>query len=221
MAAVGRHSGSRPSRIRVREALNGLRINQGITSAMLPGITFQPTLGITARRIDKLGIDIRSFREPLKRSIQQVVAPSFQKNFDKGGRPSWEPLSPDTEEVQQRLHGIGSHPPLVRTGHLRRRMGQFNIWTVNKDSAILRDLPADVRYGGIHQIGFPGKGVSRGRDTYGRAALARATKGKKGPRPVPAIPARPFVMLQEKDVKDISNVFDKWLGERIDRAWPK
>lgn len=50
---------------------------------------FTPSMGIMARRVDKLGLDIRSFREPLKRAIRNVVIPSIAENFAVGGRPSW------------------------------------------------------------------------------------------------------------------------------------
>lgn len=221
----GRGHGRRPGKVRVAEALKGLRINQGITSAMLPGLSFEPTLGITARRIDKLGIDIRSFHEPLKRAIQQVAAPSFQRNFDTGGRPDrWDPLSEGTIEVQKNLGG--SHTDvMIKSGLLRRTMGQVNIWTITKESAILRDLPESVWYGKVHQKGLEGEGgkASKGAYEKRRAAVNKALRGGGSVKAkyVPTIPARPFVLLQPDDVEAIEKVFDTWLGERIDRVWPK
>lgn len=97
-----------------------------------------------------LGLDIRSFREPLKRSIQQVVAPSIQENFDVGGRPQWEPLADKTLEDKARL----GYPPdtLVRTGKLRRVAGQLNAWTLTSDDATMTQL-SGVDYGEFHQDG--------------------------------------------------------------------
>jgi phage gpG-like protein len=218
--------GSRPSTLRVDEALSGLRINKNITSAMLPHITFEPTLGITARRIDKLGMDIRSFREPLKRSIQQVVAPSIRKNFDVGGRPeAWLPDSDATVEIQKKIKNVGPHPPMVLTGKLRRTISSLQVWRVTEESALLVNIPQDIRYGAIHQKGYEGTGrVAKGKRTdYGRKALAKARRGQAGGKQdaeTPPIPPRPFVMLQPQDEEAIQAVFATWLGERIDRAWP-
>jgi phage gpG-like protein len=227
---------ARPTRTNVQSAIAGLRINENITTAMLPSITFSPTLGITARRVDKLGMDIRSFREPLKRAIQQVVSPSIQKNFDESGRPtSWEPLSEATKEIQQRLYGNGDHDPLLRTGKLRQVFGQFNIWTVTQDSAILKDIPPSVPYAAVQQAGYKGAGTSarnaakrltdkatRGSAKRSGAIAAKIAKSKAtGQREAHGIPARPFVMLQEADIPEINKVFEKWLMERVVRNFPR
>lgn len=174
----------------------GLRIDSNITAAAVPSVTFEPTIGITARRIDKLGMDIRSFREPLTRVIREVVAPSIRKNFDVGGRPGWEPHSSSTEEIISRL-GRPSRGVLVATGTLRQVAGQLNIWDISQDAAILRGLPSHVWYGAIHQAGRRGTGRAN------------------------TIPQRQFVMLQRQDEADMAAVFEKWLGERIDAAWPR
>lgn len=216
--------GPRPGKINVRKSLDGLRINQGITSAMLPHITFEPTLGITARRIDKLGMDIRSFREPLRRSIKEVVAPSIVKNFDSSGRPTWEPFAEATPTIQERIQGYNSHPLLIRSGLLRSTMGQLNIWTINTDSAILTGVPESIWYAKVQQAGYSGSGKKRGpkgKNLQEKKAQLKSLVGSAGTTNAGAnpIPARPFVMLQEEDVKNIGRVFEKWLGERIDRTW--
>src|SRR6185503_20125327 len=99
---------------------NGLIIFPAFTqhTASSVEVNFEPSLALLARRVDKLGADIRSFRVPLKMAIQQVVIPSIRKNFDQGGRPTWEPLSEHT--IRNRKGGT---QPLVRTGLLRRQMG--------------------------------------------------------------------------------------------------
>lgn len=110
---------------------------------------FHPSVGLSARRLDRLGLDIRSMREPLKRSIQQVLAPSFRKNFEVGGRPeSWEPLSDFAVEMRG-----SSEPILVRSGLLKRTIQQLNIWTIDREKAALLDLPNKVWYGKLQQAG--------------------------------------------------------------------
>jgi phage gpG-like protein len=185
-----------------RSVYGGLGIHTGLTPSLVTTVKWEPTLGIVAGRIDKLGIDIRSFREPLKRAIQQVVIPSIRTNFDVGGRPAWEPWAEDTEEISSRL-GKQSTSLLVRTGALRRNMGFFSLWTVTTTSAILNDLPDRIWYGKLHQGGYSGGASSNPK--FGTTA---------------AIPARPFVMLQDEDEEDITLVFLDWLEERVNRVWP-
>lgn len=163
---------------------SGPRIDDGIE------FEFRPSIGLSARRIDTFGLQIQSFREPLKRSIQQVLAPSFRKNFEAEGRPQrWEPLSEATLEIRG-----SSHPILVRSGLLKRTIQQFNIWTVDRTKAALLDLPQKIWYGKIHQAGY-------GRRGSGQSRAA-------------GIPARPFVMVQDEDYEAIDRVFDRWFAER-------
>lgn len=175
--------------------VRNLRLDFGLQFA------FRPSIGIMARDVDKLGLDIRSFREPLKRSIQQVLAPSFQKNFTVGGRPRWTPLADATVERREEAGYPGHKPILVRTGLLKRTMGQFNIWTVDTQKAALLDLPAKIWYGKIHQGGYGTPG-----------SLYRGVTGA-------GIPRRPFALIQPEDNAAIERVFSKWLQERIDARW--
>lgn len=123
--------------------VRGLRIDVDMQ------FTFRPSLGLSARRLDRLGLDIRSMREPLKRSIQQVLAPSFRANFVAGGRPiPWEPLADFT--VEQRGN---SEPILVRSGLLMRTISQLSIWSIDMHKAALLDLPRKIWYGKLQQAG--------------------------------------------------------------------
>jgi phage gpG-like protein len=184
---------ARPGIRDVNSAVRGLTIRGDLTSSILPKITFSPTIGLITKRIDKLGIDIRSFREPLKRSIQRVIAPSMVMNFDVGGRPAWVPLSSSTVLIRERMKQGNSDKILVKTGLLRRTMGQLNIWDISRDTAIIAHLPEKIWYGSIHQGG-----------------------GHTGDA---TIPARPFAMLQDEDVDHVQQVFAEWLEERIARTW--
>lgn len=167
---------------------------------------FQPSVGILARKIDKLGLDIRSFREPLRRSVKEVMIPSIRTNFEQGGRPEWEPLTDFTVKKKG-----GDARPLIRTGSLMRMMGYINIWSIDSEKAMITDLPQNVWYGKVHQAGnattksYSVKNVSTGKSTT-------FTETGEG------IPARPFVVLQNEDVDAIDRVFSDWLGERIARA---
>jgi phage gpG-like protein len=207
----------------------GLRVDDAILQ-----FEFKPSIGISARAIDKLEVDIRSFREPLKRVVQQVMAPSFKKNFDQGGRPDgWAPLSDATHEIRERLGKGGGGKILNRTGLLMKTISQLNVWTITTETATIRALPDKVKYGGIHQEGFGGKGTSRKMGSYLKKAKGDAKEAQKlldddlimamrsgkkvggGQRGVASIPARPFVMVQDDDYDDIEKIFVDWLEERV------
>lgn len=109
-----------------------------------------PTMIINA--LDRFKGSLRSWRVPFERSIRQVMAPSFQKNFDVGGRPPWAPLEAPTVDIR------GSATPiLVRSGALKAAAGQMNIWTIDGPGGeayiAMEQLPRHVFYGIFHQEG--------------------------------------------------------------------
>jgi phage gpG-like protein len=215
----------------VRSVNKGLRIDRGITGMMLATVDFEPTVGIVAAKIDRLGMDIRSFREPLTRSIKEVMIPSFRKNFDAGGRPSWEPLSDSTLEIRSRL-GTGTQM-LKQSGRLEKAATSFNIWKVSTTSAIILRLPERVWYGKLHQAGYGGSGGSKSMkarlNQFGgdaKKALdslldeqwdAMANGKKMKSAGAAPIPARPFILIQDEDEDEIAEVFTQWLEERVER----
>lgn len=205
--------------------LSGLRLDEGIVS-----FSFSPSIGILARDVDKLGIDIRSFREPLTRAIKEVMIPSIRKNFDSEGRPSWEPLAEATINIRDDQGSGGSI--LNRSGRLRRRMLQQTRWTITQEAASIQDLPNDIWYGRIHQEGLGGIRTRVGKTLKANPGMspAQASKrvmagidrdilsGKAHTHTTSNIPARPFVMFQDEDIDGVYEVFQKWLEERAFRA---
>lgn len=198
----------------------GLGIRGDLTPAMIPTITFSPTLGIAAGRIDKLGMNIKSFRVPLHRSVKDVMVPSIRRNFDEGGRPTWEPLSEFTI-IMRSKEGTGDKP-LVRTGKLKRVASQINLWDITSTAAVIRDIPQDVWYGKVHQEGYGGLSPTAASELlkkHGGSITKTATEIKKrtsmGKKSSPDIPARPFLIIQPEDETGIRDVFIRWLGERV------
>jgi phage gpG-like protein len=174
---------------------------------------WSPPLKVEAAYINRLGADIRSFREPITKAIKQVIIPSIRKNFDAGGRPAWPPYSENTIEFRAMM-GESSKSLLVKSGKLRATMGYFSIWTVNQTAGELTNIPSSIWYGNLHQGGYGGQAKPLG-------GLVRLPGGKtKQAHWAATIPARPFVMYQSEDEEDIVKIFEKWLEERIDRAWP-
>jgi phage gpG-like protein len=220
-----RASGPRPRNRDINSAVSGLTFARTLTGV---DFEFQPSIGLIAARIDKLGMDIRSFKEPLTRAVVQVMIPSFKENFDSEGRPGWEPLAPYT--VQRRKGH--THPILFRSGKLRKVATSRGIWQISRNGAVITNLPGSVWYGTIHQAGLGGFGQrldaarkklgsgARGRDVVGEAFDAMDEAGGDT-RGAAAIPARPFIMFQEGDEDAIQEVFFDWLEERIDKWWGK
>jgi phage gpG-like protein len=210
-------------------SVRGLRLHDGIVS-----FEFKPTLGILARDVDKLGIDIRSFREPLTRAVKEVMIPSIKKNFDSQGRPGWEPLAEDTLLLRDRIGKTG--PILNRSGLLKRNMSYQTMWSITQEFAIIKDLPQRVWYGKVHQEGRNSmrtrmksevqkaakQGIKLSPDKAAQIVQARIDQellsGQGSKHSSTNIPARPFVMFQDEDYDDIEEVFGKWLQERIDRT---
>lgn len=190
---------------------NGPRVDQGIDL----GFSFKPTLAMSARNFDKLDVDIRSFREPLKRSIQRVIAPSMQRNFLVGGRPSWIPLADATLIIKA---AAGSkYPvsdPLMRSGLLYRTIGQYNIWTVTTTQAAILDLPPKIWYGALHQAGY-GQATAAAAGATSAEGFMKMMEGVIGGGHRAHIPARPFAVIQDVDLDAIQVIWEAWMSERI------
>lgn len=203
----------------IKLAVGGLRFDRDIVANW----QVRPSIGLVAKDVERLGVDIRSFKEPLTRAVKRVMIPSIRKNFDVGGRPPWEPLA----EATIKLRGYSAWPILVRSGKLRKGATQLNIWDIGLTSATVRKLPDNIWYGAVHQAGTGSFGpymeaakkqLGRGattRDITKRAfALMEQKRGAKGQRKV-SIPQRRFILYQEDDIDDINDIFVEWLEERI------
>ena len=162
----------------------------GEVSGLAFEIDFDPSPAVFALEMEILGREIRSFREPLKRSIQKVLGPSFRQNFDVGGRPTWAALSPETIRTKTQKGSRNPEQVLVDTGKLRRVAGQLNIWKIeggylaDEARAYVNDLPG-AEYGAVHQFGND------------------------------HIPQREFLVIQPEDEVAIEDVFGTWLDERL------
>jgi phage gpG-like protein len=201
----------------------------------------RPSVGIVAKDVDRLGLDIRSFREPLIKIVRLVMIPSIKKNFSSGGRPPWEPLAADTVKAR----GYSAWPILERTGRLKRRATQLSIWDIGLTSATVRSLPSDVFYGYYHQAGGGGAGQHGGASALLQhapgSAGAKALIAKFVPRAIkelgasadPAhihnravgllldaehgswtLPQRQFIMWQSSDIPKMDLIFSQWMEER-------
>lgn len=185
---------------------SGLTITPSLRAAQVMSVdmTFEPSIGIMARKVDKAGANIRSFREPLRRAIREVVIPSIQTNFAKSGRPRWADLAEGTWAQK-----FGGEKILIRTGALEKTMGQMNIWHIDSEKAMLTGLPQNVWYGALHQAGHGGSSTFTVRNIATGLSETHTEVGEGG------LPARPFVMLQPEDMPKIDAIFVEWVGERV------
>lgn len=105
---------------------------------------------VLAADLDQLGFNIRSFKEPLTKSVRQVIIPSIRENFESGGRPPWQEL--DVSTIAKRIReGYGIWPPLTKTGALKKKATAAGIWTIDRSSAIMQD--PKIKYAKYHQAG--------------------------------------------------------------------
>lgn len=133
-----------------------------------------------------VGLEFRSFREPLNRCVRQVMIPSIRLNFAEGGRPSWPQLADETV-LNKQLYGF-PEDILVRTGKLQRKATQINAWTVDSEKAEYTG-PVDVPYASVQQTG--------------------AVMGSW------VLPPREFALVQDDDLDGMQVVFTNWVSERL------
>lgn len=119
----------------------GGRGGMGIEVDMIPNIA------IIVDAFMSMGDSVGKYKDPLKKCITDVMAPSIGLNFDVGGRPQWEPLS-DNTRADNRTGGV-----LVATGLLSREGGQLDQWDISNDTAEL-GISEDIWYGIVHQEGI-------------------------------------------------------------------
>lgn len=141
---------------------------------------------------------------PLMRIIGSIVRTSVVRNFELGGRPKWDALSP----VTRKLRGADG-PILRRQGAAGGLMGSINIEATDGRVSV----GTNKVYAAVHQFGakagsFGRKSVSVRRHTRRSRRGNRYEVGahtREMSMPWGDIPARPFMMLQEpEDMQEIT-----------------
>jgi phage gpG-like protein len=218
----------------IAAAIDLIRFDKQITA-----FEFSPSIGIVAKRFAALADEFDDLREPLRKSISDVMTVSILENFMSGGRPTWEPLAPST--IAKRQKESAGSMTLVRSGALAEVASSEGVWSVGKTSATIKDLPSRVWYGKVHQGGLAGNQFSGGNWFKKYEAAARKIAGpdeddeevtklaykifdkrviSHGPAPKGQsdIPARPFAMFQEEDIDAIQNIFAEWVEDKVKEA---
>jgi phage gpG-like protein len=140
------------------------------------------------RRLSLLSLVVREWFETGEHD--RIMQESFQKNFEAGGRPAWEPLAQFTVESRERLGFSGSSPILVRTGNF---MDEITSMESKRSYA----PGQSIAEWGIDQI--------RGEE---RVKFHAHTTGDSGGRD---IPIRPVIGFQQEDQKELLNSLGKFI----------
>lgn len=111
-------------------------------------LDFYPPLPHVAAGMLGFAEGIKTFHEPLNKSVREVMIPSINENFDAEGRPPWQALADGT--VDQRGE---AHPILQRTGKLRRAATALARWAITGEEAVYLGDSGPIAYGAIHQFG--------------------------------------------------------------------
>lgn len=209
-----------------------------------PRFNFVRGTAIYAGQIDKLSMEFRSFKEPLKDSLHKVVIPSIHANFAAQGRPSWKALTKRT--VQDRMYkGFARGPILQRTRRLKQMATRKNIWEIvplssrsgaGADMLKMRTNYFDqlVPYGKYHQLGAMvpqtrrsnrlrieiSKGLSGETDDFESSRIIDESRTELFPGgEFGVIPARPYIKLTNMEEIEIYGIFVAFMVEKVNKHW--
>jgi phage virion morphogenesis protein len=133
------------------------------------------------RRVEKLATDTRQVEKPLK-SAGAYMLGSIEKNFRAQGRPEkWKLLSPKTLKRRRKGRGAGKSQILIDTARLKNSMS-FRL--VSEPGV---EIGTNAVYGPRQHFGYEG-GTGRGRSKT---------------------PARPFLMFQDEDFTELTEIFKR------------
>lgn len=136
------------------------------------------------KRVKKLATDSRHVERPMKASGTYMLG-SIEKNFKAGGRPNrWTGLSEATK-ARRRNKKKSSIKILIDTARLKNSH-QFRLVSEGVQ------IGTNVIYAPRQHFGYP-EGTGRGHSET---------------------PARPFLMFQEEDIREIGEIFTRHIARQ-------
>jgi phage gpG-like protein len=152
-------------------------------------------------RIREIAGDVKKAKRPLTTASVYMLG-SIEKNFQQQGRPKkWTPLNPKTLELRRKSRKANKAAG-IKTGRGSRilidmaRLKNSMTFLATDTSA---EVGTNVVYARRHQFGYPGVEKKEGDD-----------KEKKGPgRGRGKTPARPFILIQGEDIREIGEIFKR------------
>lgn len=135
------------------------------------------------------GFKARDLRDPLRKSMEEVVIPAVRDQILSQGVRSGNPYPPLDEEYERwKTEEVGfAYPMLIRSGDMLKALTDSTSYRVFRNSAYYR--PQDIDYAHWHQTG----GTKRGQP-----------------------PRRVILSLIPEDEHHIQNIFQAWLAELRD-----
>ncbi len=134
---------------------------------------------------------------PVLATIGEIVQASIQRNFEEGGRPEkWKALAPSTIKQREKT-GKWPGKILVRRGTAGGLQGSISYRVFSAGVT----LSALKKYSAAHHFG---------REAMGRRSTLGSREVQRG---VSGIPARPFMMLQDEDWREIEEELKDYLLE--------
>lgn len=181
---------------------------------------FAPAIEEIQRDLRDLARDLNNLNPFLRDVVRQVLIPSIQTNFERGGRPAWEPLKQST--VERRLRTGTGTQILVESGRLERAATQFSRWSFDREKAQISNWPSNVvTRAAVHQggavVNFSG-GERRVARKAGESRFSRRRKTAVKPY-TSNIPARPFLAIQDEDADKAMDMFGDFVESRARRRW--
>ena len=154
------------------------------------------------RDMRKLGKDFAStnkLREPFEEIRDEVMIPSIDKNFEVGGRPSWEPLSLATigggreAFIASTATGgpAGGRQPLTKSGQMKKAATAKARFQIRRNEMTYGDWPEKRWFGPVHNL----------------PDLSQKAQ----------IPNRPFTKIQPEDKEAIKEIMMDWVEKRVRR----
>jgi len=137
---------------------------------------------------------------PCMRAIAEDMRAAVDENFDRGGRPSWRPSRRAMEQGGQTL---------IDTGRLRGSI-------THRSTATAAFVGTNVEYARIHQEGatIPPHVI---RPRFKKALFwpGAAHPVKHVKHPGGRIPARPFLHLEDEDIKNIQDTILDYIERSV------
>lgn len=163
-------------------------------------------LNLLKRDLRELGEDLSSrggLRTLMEDIRDEVLIPSIRKNFEVGGRPRWEPLSPITLGMGAGIRGggefiasaasglIGGRLPLNKTGQMRRHATAKARFMIRNNEMQYGNWPEKRWFGPVHNL----------------PELSKKAQ----------IPNRPFTLIQQEDQVAITEVTGDWVEKQVNK----
>jgi phage virion morphogenesis protein len=158
---------------------------------------------------------------PAMRVVASIMRTSVVRNFEKQGRPRWEPLSPVTLALRKRKKkgrkrkskGSARKPKILRVqGFAGGLLGSIS-GEATANSAM---VGTNKIYAAVHQFGakkgeFGTVTITRKIATSKRSGGSRIAKPYQMQVPWGDIPARPFLVLQDEDKEEIRKTLNNFI----------